>query len=339
MWPKVSFVIPTLNSEKVIRTCIDSIITQDYDPNLVEIVISDGGSKDRTLEILRSYKCYINIVSNPLKTGEAGKAVGIRASIGDYIALIDSDNVLPNRDWLKQMIEPLINTSDAVGSEPWKFEWRATDGFIDRYCALMGMNDPICYFIGNYDRVNVISGKWTNVPHTQQEYENYIVASFSKDGIPTIGANGTVFRSSFLKNALNSDYLFDIDILEQTIYDQGSVSFIKVKNSIIHNYCGSDIGKFIRKQRRRINDLMYYREINARKYNWGFQTTGISIFIFESLLVFPLIAQSIMGYAKKPDTAWFFHPIACWIGLVINTYGVIFAQIKPQIQNRTNWSQ
>ena len=35
------------------------------------------------------------------------------------------------------------------------------DGYITCYCALLGMNDPICLFFGNYDRFNLITNKWT----------------------------------------------------------------------------------------------------------------------------------------------------------------------------------
>jgi len=40
---------------------------------------------------------------NPLKTGEAGKAAGVKHAGGEIIALIDSDNILPERDWLVRM--------------------------------------------------------------------------------------------------------------------------------------------------------------------------------------------------------------------------------------------
>jgi len=41
------------NSEKTIKKCLESIINQDYPKELVEIIIVDGGSKDRTIEIAK----------------------------------------------------------------------------------------------------------------------------------------------------------------------------------------------------------------------------------------------------------------------------------------------
>jgi len=98
--PSISIIIPTYNSEKVLPLCLESIETQDYRGD-IEIIIADGGSTDSTLEIAKQYTN--KIYPNPLKTGEAGKAVGLRHSKGEIIALIDSDNILPSRDWLSRM--------------------------------------------------------------------------------------------------------------------------------------------------------------------------------------------------------------------------------------------
>ncbi|MBI4743983.1 MAG: glycosyltransferase [Actinobacteria bacterium] len=85
----------------------------------------------------------IHIVPNNLKTGEAGKAVGVKAAKNEIIALIDSDNILPCDDWLKRMVEP-FEDKEIIASEPIKYTYRKEDSFITRYCALMGMNDPLC---------------------------------------------------------------------------------------------------------------------------------------------------------------------------------------------------
>jgi glycosyltransferase involved in cell wall biosynthesis len=77
-YPFISVVIPTYNSEKTLEMCLESIANQDYPKDKIEIIIADGGSIDRTLEIARRYTD--KIFNNPLKTGEAGKAVGVKKS-------------------------------------------------------------------------------------------------------------------------------------------------------------------------------------------------------------------------------------------------------------------
>ncbi len=168
-YPTVSICIPTLNSISVLDQCLSSIRNQDYPKDKIEIIIGDGGSTDGTLEIAKNYN--VIVVSNPLKTAESGKKAAVDASHGEFIALIDSDNFLPTPNWLMQMIEPLIQHPEYVGSEPWEYTWRNTDGFITRYCALIGMNDPFVHFLGNYDRLNGITGKWTEVAHDEEDKE------------------------------------------------------------------------------------------------------------------------------------------------------------------------
>jgi len=50
-YPKVSILIPTLNAESVLDECLRSIEMQDYPKDKIELIIADGGSKDKTLEI------------------------------------------------------------------------------------------------------------------------------------------------------------------------------------------------------------------------------------------------------------------------------------------------
>jgi len=337
-YPKVSFLIPTLNAESVLEDCLKSISIQNYPKDKVEVLIADGGSEDNTLELAKKYKA--KVINNRLKTAEAGKMTALKASAGEFCAFVDSDNRLPDKTWLKDMIEPLINHVDVVGSEPWEYTWRKSDGFITRYCALIGMNDPMVHFLGNYDRVNLLTGKWTEVPHEEEDLGKYILVKFDNRGIPTIGANGTIFRTQFLKSAVHGDYLFDIDILSEFIQKEGSVKFIKLKRGIIHTYCENDILKFARKQRRRVRDFLYHKSVGDRKYNWEKSSTrGIIKFVLASVTIIPLFCQATKGYLKKRDLAWFFHPLACEITLWEYSSGAFISLFKKQQASRKGWKQ
>ncbi|MCB0514404.1 MAG: glycosyltransferase, partial [Bacteroidetes bacterium] len=215
-WPKVSIVMATLNAERVLEDCLISIASQNYPKDKIEIILGDGGSTDATKEIAKKYNALI--VHNPLKTAESGKMTALRRSTGEYIALIDSDNILPSSDWLQRMIKPLLHHTEAVGSEPIEYSWRKQDGFITRYCALLGMNDPLVHFLGNYDRTNLLSGTWTEVRRSEVQHDGYLLVHFNSFPLPTIGANGTVLRASFLKSYTKGNYLFDIDILSSYLH-------------------------------------------------------------------------------------------------------------------------
>lgn len=336
---QVSFIIPTLNAQSVLKTCLKSIKKQSISSKEYEIIIADGGSTDKTISIAKKY--HAKIYKNPLKTAEAGKAIGVKKSQGKYIALIDSDNILPTKNWLKTNINILEKDKNLIGTEPLFFTYRPSAGFVERYSALTGVNDPYAFISGVYDRQNYINFKWTGLKIEQIDKSRYIQIQLKPNQpIPTIGANGTIFRSDFLKKNLTSDYLFDIDIIAQVLSKtQKPLLFAKVKQGIIHTFCESSIKKFIRKQNRRITDYFYYQ--NLRQFNWS-QTnkSGIIKFILYTVLILPMVFDTLRGFIHKPDIAWFFHPLACFITLYLYTLNTIKKKLGLLKQlDRNKWQQ
>ena len=331
--PKVSIIIPTLNSAKVLSSCLRSIARQNYPKSQIKIIIADGNSTDNTLKIAKKYNCHI--INNPLKTGEAGKAIALKQATGRFVVLIDSDNILPDKFWLKQMIKPLLSHSRAIGSEPWAFTYRPRAGFIERYSALIGANDPYTFVSGISDRLNHLDGRWTHLPIKQTDYKNYLLLKLDpQQNLPTIGANGTVFKTSFLQKQKIGNYLFDIDILASV---KKPFFFIKTKNSIVHTFCEASIKKFVTKQRRRLID--YYHYLPHRHYPWQQNQIKNNLkFIFHTIFLSPFFV--LYGFCKKPDPAWFFHPLACWLTFYLYAYITLKQRLGLlKSLNRNQWQQ
>lgn len=328
----IDIIIPTLNSEKVLEKCLRSIRHQQYSQSKIHVYICDGGSTDKTLKIGKKYGC--RLLNNPLKTAEAGKAVGLKNSHSPFVALIDSDNILPNTHWLIKMLQPFID-SQIISSEPISFTYRPHAGYIERYSALIGANDPYAYVSGNYDRYSYLSQKWTGLHLSTTDHSTYLkIRIDDNQHLPTIGANGTIFRRSFLEKFFSGEYLFDIDILAiapKPLY------IAKVKIGIIHTFCESSLSKFINKQRRRLTDYYHYQEF--RRYYWQ-TSTQIPRFVVYSLFLFPSVIDSFRGYIKKPDSAWFFHPLACFLSLWIYffVYSSHYLHLLAPL-NRQQWRQ
>lgn len=329
-------IIPTFNSFNVIGQCLESVVTQDYPRECIEIIVADADSGDGTREIVANYTS--NIISNPLKTGEAGKAVGFKNAKGEILAFIDSDNVLPTRDWMSRMVEPFEDPV-IIASEPLEYTYRREDRLITRYCALLGMNDPLCLFLGNYDRYSYITDKWTDVLVEEEDMGNYLKVRLSNLPLPTIGANGFFIRRKELEKCDINNYLFDIDILYELMASSSPLFVAKVKTGIVHVFSGN-IHTFFRKQRRRISDFTYFSNVNMRKYRWGnVNRLGIVKFIAYCVLVLPLLWQSGRGWWRKPEWAWLFHPLACWITLWVYGTGTLQGLFASKMYSRENWTQ
>ena len=337
-WPKVSIITATLNSERTIAEYFKAIKSQRYKGE-IEILILDGGSTDKTLEVAKENGA--KIYSNKLKTAEAGKALGVKKSSGTVFALIDSDNVLPNNTWLKDLVRPFTEDSEIIASEPIRFTYRKSDHWLTRYFALIGMGDPTNLFIGNYDKYNYITNKWTNLKLCEERKNGYLKIKL-EDKIPTIGANGFLIRKDALKTYPLGDYLFDVDLIE-TLVKKGSIYIAKVDTSIVHLFSG-DVGTFIRKQRRRIRDYLYHYYYKKTKETENSLESpliffGILKFIVSCLLIAPLLYQALLGFNRKSDIAWFFHPIACLITLFAYAYETIRSIFIHEEYSRVGWRQ
>ncbi len=90
---QVAVIIPTLNEERFISACLDSVIAQSYPVDKMDIMVVDGGSKDRTHEIVREYgRKYPNIrlLDNPGKIQSIAFNIGVRESSAPYIVRLDA---------------------------------------------------------------------------------------------------------------------------------------------------------------------------------------------------------------------------------------------------------
>lgn len=105
----VSVVIPTLNEEKYLSICLDSLRNQTF--KNYEIIISDGGSTDDTRTIAKKYTDKIVIVtnSNVCKARDAG----LRETEGEIIVGADADTYYPP-DHLESIYEEFNKEENIV---------------------------------------------------------------------------------------------------------------------------------------------------------------------------------------------------------------------------------
>jgi len=113
----LSIVVPVFNEEKRILSLLRTIVNQTYRP--IEIIVVDGGSTDRTHEIVTGLAKELNRDDFNLKLVEekefqpnggnvsAARNLGIRASHGQNILMLDADFVLANNEILAQLANAL----------------------------------------------------------------------------------------------------------------------------------------------------------------------------------------------------------------------------------------
>lgn len=96
--PFISIIIPTRNEEKYISSCLTSLVNQDYPKEKFEVIVIDGLSQDKTVEIVGTYKDKINIriVNNPKVKQVFSFNCGIKLSKGDYFVILSGHSSVPD---------------------------------------------------------------------------------------------------------------------------------------------------------------------------------------------------------------------------------------------------
>lgn len=90
---EVAIIIPTLNEERFISRCLNSIIKQTYEFEKMDVMIIDGGSNDKTKDIVAEYqKSHQNIrfIENKKKIQSVAFNIGLKKSTAPYIIRLDA---------------------------------------------------------------------------------------------------------------------------------------------------------------------------------------------------------------------------------------------------------
>src|SRR4051812_18596427 len=85
---RVTIAMPAFNEENYIETCISSVQAQDYPAELIEILVADGRSTDKTREILARMSAAdprIKMIDNPERLQAPGLNLLVKAATGDVI--------------------------------------------------------------------------------------------------------------------------------------------------------------------------------------------------------------------------------------------------------------
>lgn len=175
-----SIVIPTYNEQDNITNCLDSIFKQNYDKSLVDVVIVDGQSSDKTISKIKEYQqkfSNISLLKNPVRKTPTSLNIGIKQAKGEIIVILgahaslDSDFIYFNNKYLiekdlkvtggtqinigfsfvQKAIALAMENPFGMGSAPYR--WSKKEQFVDTvvYAAYKReLFDEIGYFEENF---------------------------------------------------------------------------------------------------------------------------------------------------------------------------------------------
>ena len=99
--PRISVIIPTFNRARICRDAVQSVLAQTSPPH--EIIVVDDGSEDTTREMIAQFGDRVHYIHQDNEGASAARNRGCKAATGEWIALLDSDDL-----WAPEKLEKQI---------------------------------------------------------------------------------------------------------------------------------------------------------------------------------------------------------------------------------------
>ncbi|MBS3155645.1 glycosyltransferase family 2 protein [Candidatus Woesearchaeota archaeon] len=310
--PSVSFVIPTYNNKELVKRCLDSIFSQDYPKDKIEVITIDGGSTDGTLELLKKYP--VKLLNNKKRFPEGkgmGKDQAVQKAKNELIAFVDQDNELQGKKWLKEMIKPL-SAKEVIGCAC-KLLVKKEDNITNRYLSLVG-TDPFAIYRSIEGRMALNKIKLID----EGDYFTYILQT---ENCLCTGGNCFIVKKKYLDEI--NGYTQDVEMIYS--FAEKNLKLAIPKNAYTHHLAIDSFFNFLKK-RNYWATHQRTENIENRKYFWEPRTFNEYIifisFLISSLTILPNLIVSIKNYFKTKEKAWILHAPAVFLITLI--YGKVW---------------
>lgn len=299
-YPNLTIVIPTLNEEARIGSCLDSIFSQDYPKRNLEVIVVDQNSWDRTVAIARKYPVRVLYHYAPISTGELGKMIGFKKSKGEFFYYLDADCELKQKNCLKQLIKPLIEDKTIVASFTRNFAKSNAPSLERYYCMHPIQCDPIYEFFSPSIASTVVIKK-----------KDYQICEYTLNKIPPMGH--CVFRKAFLQPLVqNYKKFMELDFLV-VLVENGFTKFAYVPQAGVYHHHVHNLKELLKKRSRNLRQV-YLSEVDKRKYRWfnlekPSDLIKIIIWVIYAHLFFPSLIRGIYKSIKYKDWVGLYEPV------------------------------
>lgn len=305
-WPKVSFIMPTLNAAALLDNCLASIVRQTYPRDRYEIILADAMSKDATREIATKYDAVI--VDDRGRDMEQGKRLALDHAAGEYVVFVDSDNEITHPDYIELAVRALAANPQALGVESYYLASPKMSSFCGYVTALLHISDPMSWMMSvNPKRIGRDGDveRWT-VPGESFAYP--------------LGANGFVFRRADIESTRARQQFQDTHVALH-LMQAGKREWLRIHGRGVHHYYVQTLWGFVKKRRRAV--VHYFNVREETKVSWIKHKSAVPAWaaaLYCASWVAPMW-HVLLGLLRDRDVRWFWHPPACFGSLVGTIWG------------------
>ena len=288
-FPLISIVIPVRNEEAHIGAVLDQLMAQDYPSDRFEILIVDGNSTDRTVEVVqtcgRSGSHRIVVLPNPGQLSSAGRNVGIHHSRGDIVIFIDGHCFIPTRTLLSDTVRILESTEADCLCRP----------------------QPLIAGSGNTLQSVVAHARASMLGHGRDS----IIYDMQYEGFADPTSSGATYRRCVFERIGLYDKRFDAceDVeFNHRVHEAGLKSYASPRLAVFYQARGSFAGLF--------KQLMRYGRGRFRLIRKHPDAASLGQLLPGSLLL-GLVAGAFLSYMFPSVRIFYLGAFALYVGLLL----------------------
>ncbi len=303
---EVSFILGILNVERTLEECLDSILIQEYPKKEYELIVIDGGSTDKTLEIISQYRSKydnLKLIHNPHKLSEGkgmSKDMGISQAKGEFIVLLDGDNILVGKNWLAGMLAPFKSDNSIMASQS-LLSYRKGDTNFLKYVNALGVEDPFAV-------PNSLVAQVVLYPEKFKLHNGYYEHVLDSKDVLFGGANGCVFKKEVFKTI--DGYTRDVDVFASMA--EYSMKVVVPLAPRVYHKTAATLSSFMIKK-----GVYFYRFITYdygwKKFRWvkkGLRgKIGFSLQLMYNISILGPLWLSLKQMVKTKRFFWLLHPL------------------------------
>lgn len=303
---RISIVIATFNSSGVLPLVLKSIQDQTFPRKEVEILIIDGGSTDKTLNIAKEFNC--RIINNPKVEPVSAKLLGYDHAKGDYIVYLDADEVIENIHSLSLKLSVFEKDERIIAVMGTGYKDPPHAPFLTSYINDFG--DPFSFFIYRLSKNSKFYyHKLKQLFPVLKEDSDSVIFDFSKNGndlLHELGAGNNMIHLKYLKNTFPQFTSEIFAHLFQHLISQSKFIGMTKNDPVIH-HTTTTLKGYINKITWRIKNNLFHKSrmgvsgyTGREEYHSSFLKFKKYFFIPYSIcLILPFIDSIELALTRK----------------------------------------
>jgi len=310
--PAVSILTYTYNGEKCIKECLASLFSQDYPIKKIEWIIADGGSKDKTVEIIQEYAKkhpkIIRFYESPTEhsyAGNEGYSMFARKVSNELVLFLEQEDILVQKDWLKNMVRVFVENKK-ISAVQSRIATPKKGSSVEKYLGAIGINDPFAIPYSLNAQLTLNPGKFKYNPAG----DFYVYQASTKNFLYAGGGGFMIRKGAFFNSG---GWIQDTDLFYRMGMNHYIVAIPRKLRIMKKN--ARTLREFLAKRGFHVQYYLsknYYGRdfywFDLKKNSFG-QNIKFIKNVIGNLLFVPGIFTGLKMFFKSRSFFWLLHPV------------------------------